>query len=283
MSEHRRFQKMKIPSALTLLVLTLFLWIWTLRIYSRELPTLGCRVRVPFVIMQLAARDDGVHFLAMQNRAAQFPEVSFRKHNHFGSAGYHYGIVGNVLGIVVAVLTTRVIDYDYFVSPYAALVLPYWLLFIVSSGVLIAHAPIRRRLAPVCRLSFASGFAGTIVLVLLAFANFVPGVSMAKPNVQPQSLSEWVRLTMTPKDIYSEARFDYGYPFVYLYDGVVNGKSVSNFHGTTVGCKQHKVGENATIALLLAFVAVVMTNVGIGGWVRGFASSQALSQKNVHV
>ncbi|MEX1233169.1 MAG: hypothetical protein WEB58_23160 [Planctomycetaceae bacterium] len=270
-----RFRKYAAPSAAIVFIASCFLWVWTSGIYYRSLPTPACRLRLPFVVMQVAARDNGVHFLAMQNRAAQFPEIHFKKGIHFGRSGYHYGHVVNLLGFTVAVLPTRVIDYDYIARPYLAFVLPYWLLFVASGYVLVSRTTINQHLAPYCRFSPASSIAAGLVLLLMTVLNIVPVVSMPKPNIQPKSLAEWVTLTISPKNVYAEVMLDYGYPFTCLHNGIINGESVTFFHGASVGWKPHRAMENVMAAVLMAFMAVVAVN-SLGQLIYGMSRPSGL-------
>ena len=102
MSIRKPAGRVVLAAAMTLLV-SFGLWVWTSGIYYRPLPTPGCAIRLPFVMLQAGENDEGIHFLAMKQRADQFPEIHFGR----GFTGYHDGYVVNMLGLVMAVLPTE--------------------------------------------------------------------------------------------------------------------------------------------------------------------------------
>ena len=233
---------------MTLLV-SFGLWVWTSGIYYRPLPTPGCAIRLPFVMLGASANDDGIHFLAMKQRAGQFPEIHFGR----GFTGYHHGYVVNMLGLVMAVLPTEYNGGDYIVSPHAALVLPYWLMILGAVCVLVVRAPIFTWIAPYCRLSMLSGGVAGIVCVVFAMLNFVPSTWGRVPAIQPQTISEWATLTLRPDTAYSEIMLVYGYPFPCYRRAIINGESLSLFYGARAGWAPHRAMENLCVAAFAVF------------------------------
>ena len=242
-----------LAAGMTLLV-SFGLWVWTSGIYYRTLPTPGCSVRLPFVGLGACADDEGIHFLAMKQRAGQFPAIHFGR----GFTGYHHGYVVNMLGLVMAVLPTEHNGGDYSVSPHAALVLPYWLLIVGAVCVLVVRTPVFTWIAPYCRLSKLSGGVAGFVCVVFAMLNFVPS-TWGPGAVQPQTISEWATLTLQPAVAYSDIMLVYGYPFPCYRRGIINGESVSLFYGARAGWEPHRAMENVCVAGFAVFCAVLVT------------------------
>lgn len=243
-----------LAAGMTLLV-SFGLWVWTSGIYYRTLPTPGCSVRLPFVGLGACADDEGIHFLAMKQRAGQFPAI------HFGRlyTDYHHASVVNMLGLVMAVQTTEYDGGDYSVAPYVALVMPYWLLILGAACVLVVRTPVFTWIAPYCRLSRLSGGVACFVCVVFAVLNFVPSTWGPGAGTRPQTISEWAALTLQPDAANSGVMRVYGYPFPCYRRGIINGESVSLFYGARAGWEPHRAMENVCVAGFAVFCAVLVT------------------------
>ncbi len=241
-----------LAAAMTFLV-SFVLWVWTSGVYYRPLPTPGCAVRLPFVMLGSCADGEGIHFLAMKQRASQFPAIHFGR----GDTGYHHAYVVNILGLVMAVQPTKYDGGDYSVAPYAALIMPYWLLILGAGRVLVVRTPVFTWIAPYCRLSKLSGGVACFVCLVFAMLNFVP--STWGSAIEPQTISEWATLTLRPDTTYSEIMLVYGYPFPCYHRGIINGESVNLFYGERTGWEPHRAMENACVAAFAVFCAVFVT------------------------
>jgi len=239
------------------LIVSLGLWVWTSGIYYRALPTPACAIRLPFVLLQACADGEGVHLLAMKERASQFPAIQFERASYLGNAGYHHGCVVNVLGLVTAVLPTEYCGGDYIVWPHIALVLPYWLLIVGAGCLLVVLTPAATWIAPYCRPSKVSGAAAALVCLLFATLNVVPSAWRPGAAIEPQTIQEWVTLTLEPHTAYSEIMLVYGFPFPCYRNGIIDGQSVNLFYGAEVGWEPHKAMENFCVAALAAFGVVL--------------------------
>ncbi len=260
--------KLRVPIVASVFIGSSLLWLWTAGIYYRPLAKPACAIRLPFILLQAGANDEGVHFLAMRQSGRQFPTVHFRG-TFFGNAGYHHGRVVNVLGLVIAVLPTEYNGGDYLVSPHVALVVPYWLLIVGSGCLLAVLTPAATRLRRFCRVSKLSGGAAGFVLVLFAAMNLVPSAWRPGAGIQPRTFGEWVTLTFQPGAAYAKIMLVYGFPFPCYRRGIINGQSVELFLGASVGWEPHKAMENVCVAVLTAVSVALAIE-----WLRHYRTGQ---------
>ncbi len=228
MAIRKRTRRVVVPVAAMTLLVSSGLWVWTSGVYYRPLPAPACVVRLPFVSLEACANDEGVHFVAMKQRARQWPAIQFGCARH---GVYPHGYVFNILGLVVSVLPTQYDGGDYFVSPHAALVLPYWLLIVGAGYLLIVLTPVATWIAPYCRLSKFSGSVAGCICVLFALLNLVPSAWRPGATIRPESIREWVTLTLEPHVDYPEIMLVYGFPFACYRKGLIDGQSVNLFYG----------------------------------------------------
>lgn len=257
MSTGNRARRVAVPVVAMTLLVSLSLWVWTSGVYYRRLPTPVCAVRLPFVLLQACASDEGVHLLAMKERGKQFPAIQFERATYLGNAGYLEGHFVNVLGLVIAVLPSEYCGGDYFVSAHVALVLPYWLLVAGSGWLLVVLTPVARWIAPYCRPSKLSGAAAVLVLVLFAVLNFIPSAWRPGAEIEPQTFEGWVTLTLEPHTAYSEIMLVYGYPFPCYRKPIINGQVVDFFYGAEIGWEPHLAMENFCVAAFAAFAVML--------------------------
>jgi hypothetical protein len=261
-------RKLVVPVVALVLVGSSFLWVWTSGIYYRTLPTPAFAIRLPFVLLQACANDEGVHLLAIKERANQLPAIQFERASYLGNAGYHHGCVVNILGLVMAVLPTEYCGGDYVVSPHTALVLPYWLLIVGAGCLLVVLTPAVTWIRRYCRPSKVSGGAATLVCLLFVMLNVVPSAWRPGAAIEPQTIHEWVTLTLEPHTTHSEIMLVYGFPFPCYRKGIINGQSVNLFYGASVGWEPHKAMENICVAVLTAFGVVLAIEL-LRHWVTG--------------
>jgi hypothetical protein len=257
------------------LAVSLGLWWWTSGICYRPLPSPAIAMRHPFALLQACADDDGIHFLAVKNSRLQFPAVWFGRASYLGNAGYHHALVVNLLGVVIGVLPTTYHDGDMIVSPYAALVLPYWLLIVASGAALVVTTPLAAWLSRYWRPTRMSAGAAALVCGLFLVLNVIPSAWRPGALIQPQTFREWAMLIVEPEVEYSDIMLEYGFPFCYYRRGIIDGETADSYHGASVGWLPHKFMENACLAALSAFAVVLGAQ-----WLRQRAANSAALQAN---
>lgn len=256
------------PLAAVTLLVSSILWVRTWAISHTHPETPVCAVHLPSFFLQTCAREDGVHFLAVLQNTVHFASIQFRPATFFGSSGYHVGSVVNILGLVIAISPFAHTDGDSHTAPYAAAVLPYWLLIVGSGSVLIVNTAAAAWLRRCGRLSTVSGMAAAGVVALFAVLNLIPSAWRPGASIQPQSLEEWVTLMFSPHTAYSELMVIYGFPFSFWHRGIINGQYVDQFYGATVGWEPHKFMDNLCTVTLLAFGVALATE-----WLRRVRSN----------
>ena len=80
------------------------------------------------ILGQATSHRRALHLLLMSDDLGQPPIITTERLTYLGNAGYHHGYGFDVLGFEVALLPYGFSETDYTLSPYAALVVPYWLL-----------------------------------------------------------------------------------------------------------------------------------------------------------
>jgi hypothetical protein len=221
------------------------------------LPTPACALRLPYVLFQSCALDEGVQLLTMSVPGRQFPSFEPGRATYLGNAGYPHDFVVNILGLVIAVLPTTYDGGDYLVPPHAALVLPYWLLILGSGWILVGVSPLVAWIKPYCRWSKSPAWIAGIVFLVFALLNLTPSASRPGAAIHPATVLEWVALIVFPRAAHNDILLEYGFPFPCYHKGYINGESVTTYHGMEVGWKPHTAMENFCIAALAAFAAGV--------------------------
>ncbi|MBN1974944.1 MAG: hypothetical protein JW787_14985 [Sedimentisphaerales bacterium] len=210
-----------------------------------------------FALSQVCARNDGIHFLVTESRGRQLLKVHFKHVNYMGNDGYRWGHVINLLALVIAISPTGTGGIDYIVSPYMAIAIPYWFLISGTGFLLVKLTSISRWIAPYCRPTKISASAGVIIILIFILLNIVPFAAWRPGSkIQPQSISEWMILTFSPKSAYSDVMLVYGFPFSCYKKGYIDGQPVNLYYGASVGWKSYKVMENLCIALFSIFVTM---------------------------
>jgi hypothetical protein len=236
---------------------------WTSRIFSHSPATPAVALRTSSGLAQGCALDDGVHFIVMQGGFGQSAGIQFDRATYLGNAGYHHGTVVSFLGFIAAVLPTTFNGGDYILSPHVAFVLPYWALLIGFGWLSLRLTGLSKLFAPYRKWTKASIALGLCVLILFALLNFVPSAWRPGATIEPEGFSQWSLLLFFPQEAYSEVMLEYGYPFVCLTRGIINGQPVHSFYGAEVGWKQHKAMENVCIAVIAMFATGIVVE-----WVR---------------
>lgn len=134
--QNRRVWRIYVVLTASLALLVLSSWLrWRTSTVDRDgrLPVPALSLGFPGGILQSWARQDGVHFLAMAGNNRY--RIQLEPLSHYGASGYNnFGTCTRLGDFTFAFLTEMVLDYDYYVSPHAALVVPYWCL--IGTGLL---------------------------------------------------------------------------------------------------------------------------------------------------
>jgi hypothetical protein len=231
--------------------------------YCRPSQTPAIAIRLPFVLLQCCTSEDGIHFIAMKQNSNQGSAIQFERATHLGYAGsgYHWGYFINILGVVMAVLPKTTGDIDYIVSPYVALVLPYWLLIIGTGFLLVTKTSTARWISPFCRPSKVSGIVAVIICLFFLLMNFIPSAGRPGAKIKPQTFHDWITLTLEPETTYSDIMLVYGFPFPCYRKDIINGQTVNLYHGAELGWKPHKAMENICVALFSAFIIICIVQL----------------------
>lgn len=107
-----------------------------------HLPKPAMALCVPGGFLQGTGMRDGLHCICMRDHLSRTVSIQFERATYLGNAGYHGATVVQFGGFTGAILTKTYNETDYILSPYAALVLPYWFLvatfgcaFLLVSGI----------------------------------------------------------------------------------------------------------------------------------------------------
>jgi hypothetical protein len=264
----RRWRRAYVIIALLVLGVSVGLRIWAEKELHPGRPTPAIAVWNVGFGVQVSAWDDGIHFLAVFDRGAKEPPgIYLGPKTNLGRSGYRHGRLLSFLGLQAVLLPSTYGGSDYTVTPHAALVLPYWLL-IVLSGVTALRcskgwAFVGRHLS----LSVPAVVLGLIVTIVFAVLNFSPAATGSHGPIRREGVVDWISLALTRPGS-SEIRLEYGFPSVCYRRGIIGGQSVDLFHGAEMGWKQHLLMEDVCIAVL-AVLATIMAVEWIRGRVRG--------------
>jgi hypothetical protein len=249
-----------------LLAAAVFLWFWTAGVYYRPLPRLGIGVAALEWRFSAIASDDGVHFGLAQGSGNQ---LEFRWRG-FNRPSYHHGLVANLLGVIVAVQPYTYNGGDYFVSPNAGIVLPYWFLIVASTYGVMRWTGVAGWLAPYCHFGkaawgvmLATGLA-FLALNITPYKNPLAGSSYDPGKSTAQYIDEWATFTFAPASL-GDIEQHYGFPFCYREVGYKGGQRVELYYGAEMHFRQHKLAENHCLALgtMLARGIVVQWRSGL--------------------
>jgi hypothetical protein len=232
-SEKRPYfsRRVKVCCSAIAFALSSGLWLHSSGIYYRPLEPLTFAVRGPGALCQWCSQRSALHVLLMRTYSAKWPSVHLHRQTYLDIADSRPEGVGFRLGgFALRVLPRTYHGGDYAVSPYAGVVVPYWLTTTALALVLLTCSGLARRLKPYLRFSrYAVPF---MAVTALAFA--------------------W--LNLAPAATYHQGVLrQYGFPQIYLQRAMDNGRTLDFFMGYNLGWRQDKVMEN----LLLAAVAVL--------------------------
>ncbi|MCY3018668.1 MAG: hypothetical protein NTW87_06515 [Planctomycetota bacterium] len=238
-------------------MVSLALWMWALRHRPRPDPAFACRL--PSLLLQVAALDDGVHFVAMRTYGSRTLCIEYGRATYLGNAGYHHGVLFRFAGFVAVALFREDRFGDLLVSPHTALVLPYWFLILVTGWLSLRCTGLNARLAPLCHPSSlslrAAGLAGAVLVIL----NLVPHAWKPGSAIQPGTVGDFLTLMFRPGYAYSDIMLEYGFPFVCYRRAIRNGQSVDLYYGASTGWVQHKVMEDLCIVAVAVLAALILT------------------------
>jgi hypothetical protein len=230
-------------------------------------------LHVPRFLLQVRPLANGIHFQAIGPAGHQRGfGVELGTHSHLGSdrpgdGGYrgdHDGYLVSALGFIAAWLPHTFNGGDYIMSPFAAVVVPYWFLIAGSAVglavVLGAAQPLADRLR---RASTPAWYAAAVVLFLFFIANLAPSTAWRPgASLDPRTPWDWVEMTLWPWAVHNEVALASGFPMECYRRAFINGERVEIFHGDdTQGLYQHRMMENICVALLAAGAMVLIVDV----------------------
>jgi hypothetical protein len=221
-------------------------------------------LNLPYVTIQVVARDNGVHLVALRHREFTF-EFKLDHVIRLDNTNYVHARAVRLLGLTVAILPRTFDGVDYIVSPYAAIALPYWFLIGVSSLALVALTGLGGIIRPYCRFSKTACAVMALIAMVFIAANFVPRneSGTSAEGTPGERWRQLYRLCFDPSS-YSEISLAYGFPFVCYRRAWIEGKSVGIFYGDdTLGWRPHLLMENVCLALL----AMAAAGAGVE-WIR---------------
>ncbi len=244
----------KAPTTLSflLLVASISLWAWTSGFPGHGRPRTGPTIaaRLSGLSAMVGAGENGVHSLCSWHSWSRTVSLEFDRTT---PRHYAHGFVANLLGFTIAVLTHTHAESDYIVSPYIALVLPYWFLIELFGLAFLHISGISGLVSPYWRFSRYSYWPMAIVALTFAILNFIPSAWRPGAMIIADDLSGWARLILNPSS-YPEICLHYGFPFICYRRGIIGGKTDHFFYGALLGWEQHRAMENLCIALTAAMI-----------------------------
>ena len=232
-----------------LLLAVLALWLGTSGVYCRRLRGPSLVVWTPESEWRAAAGMEGLLFRYRRFRTNRALSVRFEYAGRLSSRWYCHGFVVSALGFTLAVLARSCTDIDLIIPPHVALVIPYW--FAVSAfGVgFLWLSGLGRWLFVSRRFSRLSWWLMGFTMFVFVALSCVPYAGGRGGRIQPDTVGGWLRLVFWPS-AHSEIFLRYGFPFICYRRGIINGKSVSFYHGCdNLGLIQHRLMEDLCIAL----------------------------------
>jgi len=123
--------------ALTILSLSVGLWLYASGVYYRALEPLGIAWRTQGLVFQTFSNKGAAHFVVV----AEKPEFNLKfesaRPSYAHIAKYHHGSIVDFLGFAFAWLPASFNGGDYKVRPYAAVAVPYWFITLVLGLVVV--------------------------------------------------------------------------------------------------------------------------------------------------
>jgi hypothetical protein len=227
-------------------------------------------IHVPRFLLQVRPLGNGIHFQAigpaghMRGFGVEPGTYSHLGSDQPGDGGYrgdHDGYVVGGLGFVAAWLPHTFNGGDYILSPFLALVVPYWFLIAGSAiGLAAALGSLRPLTDRLRRASPPAWYAAAVVLLLFFLANLVPSTAWRPgASLEPRTPWGWVEMTFWPWEVHNEVALTSGFPLECYRRAFIGGQRVDIFHGDdTQGLYQHRMMENVCVALLAAGAAMVL-------------------------
>jgi hypothetical protein len=128
-------------AALLLCLASIFLWVWTSGIYYRRLPTPALAVYFLNLRAGAGALQSGFHLQLINDEPAGsfLPRFSLELPTRGYNSGYSTAFRVHCLGFTAALLPRVYYGGDVVVSPFAALVLPWWLLTLTFAWLTLRH------------------------------------------------------------------------------------------------------------------------------------------------
>lgn len=108
---------------------SVFLWWRTSHVdQNGHLPKPALAIHLPFVLLQATARENGVHFVCMTGYPKGRLGIQFERQTYLHEPGYARAKSVSAAGFRFVILTCTLSSTDAILSPFVALVSPYWFL-----------------------------------------------------------------------------------------------------------------------------------------------------------
>ena len=119
-----------------------FLWWRTSHIdRNGHIPRPNLGVNVPYFLLQATALKNGLHCVCMSGYPKTRLSAQFERQSHIHEPGYARADNNvSIAGFRFVLLTRRLDNSDSILSPFCAIVFPYWLLVSFFSGVFLCRA-----------------------------------------------------------------------------------------------------------------------------------------------
>ncbi len=254
-------KKIAIVLLIIIFIISISFWLFINMQHPSASKKPAVAIKISSVLFQICARNDGIHFLVTESLPKHFLRVNFKHVNYLGVDGYHWGHVINLLGLVFAISPNGTGEYDYIVSPYMAIAIPYWLLITGTGLLLIIITPIAGWITTYFRPTKISIVAGVIIILVFILLNVVPFASWHPGSkIQLQSINDLITLTINPLNVHSDIMLVYGFPFSCYKKGYIDSQQVNLYYGASVGWKSYKVMENLCLVIFLTFLIMSIIN-----------------------
>lgn len=249
----RRVRPILLAVSVTILILTLLLWFLHLDPFYRKVDTPGASAAIPGFALTATTPESGLHLKVERYPGFHFDAavISRQDHTSYRAELHRYGFSGNLLGLAVAADPGPVRGGCVFIEPYAATIVPYWMLFLGSAWLSLRFAGLWARVAPHCRWSrFSATGTGLFAMAFIAL-NFIPLHMLSAHGPEaPENVWDWMSLIFSPPGYCPEIMLRYGFPFVVFEQGFIGGHPVDIYHGKESGWVPHRAGENLAILLI---------------------------------
>ncbi len=139
----RRFSWAWVKLVIALGVCSVWICLWveshSWHSYAGQEFALGAR-GAGILVQATSYRPGRLHLLVMRDRSQQSAILSLKRLTYLGNGGYHHSYGFDLLGFAFALLPYDFNEGDSLLSPYGALVVPYWFLTVATALLVLKYA-----------------------------------------------------------------------------------------------------------------------------------------------